>query len=302
MYNFSLYYQNVRGLRSKLFNLHSNFVLLSYDIYLLTETWLSDDRSLLSSNCSRGGGVLIAIKDTLRPAFIRPSMSNVEQLFIRISLHHGLSALISVVYIPPSADISQYDSYVKSVEDAWDSANCDLGMFFGDFNLPGVSWSSVNQSLVYSGAVNNKSSLIGDQFISMDFLQLNSIHNHSGSLLDLIFTNAHTASVEEAPDSLVPCDGYHPSLSFKFKVPIPLTMLDDKHSFRDFKNADYNAISLALSDNDWISTFIHQPADISASILQNSLIDSINRFVPLKTFRRSSFPAWISSKLKSLLF
>jgi len=44
-YCFNIYYQNVRGLRSKLFNLRTNFILLSYDAYILTETWLSDDIS-----------------------------------------------------------------------------------------------------------------------------------------------------------------------------------------------------------------------------------------------------------------
>lgn len=119
MYNLNFYYQNVRGLRSKLFNLHSNFVLLSYDIFLLTETWLSDDinnaelnfsgytifrcdRSIHSSNLSRGGGVLIAVRNNLRPQLVPTGVQNVEQLFVRISVTNELSALISVVYIPPS--------------------------------------------------------------------------------------------------------------------------------------------------------------------------------------------------------
>lgn len=40
-----IYYQNVRGLRTKIFNFISNLILLQYDIFVLTETWLSQDIS-----------------------------------------------------------------------------------------------------------------------------------------------------------------------------------------------------------------------------------------------------------------
>lgn len=175
-------------------------------------------------------------------------------------------------------------------------------MFFGNFNLPGTLWSSVRHGLTFSGIGNNKAYLIGDQFISMDFLQLNTILNRSGSCLDLCFSNARTVVIEEAPDSLVSCDSYHPPLSLKYNFPILLTIVEDKHSFRDFKNADYNSIAKSLSSNDWILIFNHQSADISTSLVQNSIIDSIHRFVPLKTFHRSSFLIWVSPKLNSLLF
>ncbi|KAL4098047.1 hypothetical protein QTP88_022719 [Uroleucon formosanum] len=155
---------------------------------------------------------------------------------------------------------------------------------------------------MFSGTINDKSSLIGDQFISMDFLQLNSIHNSSGSLLDLIFSDKKNISVEVAPVSLVPCDSYHPALSFNYQVPVPLIMLDDSHSFRDFNNADFDSIATALADNDWSTTFNIQPADLSATRLQESILDAIQRFVPLKSFRSSTFPSWVSPVLKSLLF
>ncbi|CAI6364355.1 unnamed protein product [Macrosiphum euphorbiae] len=136
----------------------------------------------------------------------------------------------------------------------------------------------------------------------MDFLQLNSIYNSSGSLLDLIFANKESISVDVAPVSLVPCDRYHPALSFNYQVPVPLFMLDDSHSFRDFNNADFDSIAKALADNDWSTTFNIQPADLSATRLQDSILDAIQRFVPLKPFRRSTFPSWVSPVLKSLLF
>jgi len=128
---------------------------------------------------------------------------------------------------------------------------------------------------MFSGTFNDKSSLIGDQLISMDFLQLNSIYNSSGSLLDLVFANKENISVDVTPVSLVLCDSYHPALLFNYQVPVPLIMLDDSHSFRDFNNADFDSIAKGLADNDWSTTFNIQPADLSATRLQESILDAI---------------------------
>jgi hypothetical protein len=75
----NLYYQNVRSLRTKLNSLHTNFILLSRDILILTETWLTSyisdaelgllgykifgcNRCKDTSDELRGGGISIAIK------------------------------------------------------------------------------------------------------------------------------------------------------------------------------------------------------------------------------------------------
>lgn len=81
-----------------------------------------------------------------------------------------------------------------------------------------------------------------------------------------------------------------------------ITMIEDKHPFCDFKETDDNAMTLSPSANNWIPSLYHQSADISASQVQNSLIDIIYCFIPLKSFHRSSFLKWVSPKLKSLLF
>jgi len=67
-------------------------------------------------------------------------------------------------------------------------------------------------------------------------------------------------SVNQASDNLVVYDSYHPALSFKYQVPVPLNTLDDHHVFC---NVNYASIALALTNNDWFVTFNRQPADIS---------------------------------------
>ena len=80
------YYQN--GLRTKLNTFRCNFILFdSYDIIILTETWLTPDignaelgfvgfhifrfdRNSYSSSSTRGGGLLIAVKSNLNASLI----------------------------------------------------------------------------------------------------------------------------------------------------------------------------------------------------------------------------------------
>lgn len=56
-------------------------------------------------------------------------------------------------------------------------------------------------------------------------------------------------SVDVAPVSYLPCDNYHPALSFNYQVLVPLIMLDDCHSFLDFNNVNFDSIAMALTDN-----------------------------------------------------
>lgn len=83
-YKLSFYYQNCRGIRSKLHLLYMNILSFSYDVIILSETWLTPnildnefiddryivfrcDRDRLATGKRDGGGVLIAVLRELRP-------------------------------------------------------------------------------------------------------------------------------------------------------------------------------------------------------------------------------------------
>eukprot|EP00102_Acyrthosiphon_pisum_P011327 XP_008180017.1 PREDICTED: RNA-directed DNA polymerase from mobile element jockey-like [Acyrthosiphon pisum] len=284
---FKIYYQNVRGLRSKLFNLRTNFILLSYDACILTETWLSDDisnselcldeylifrcdRNLRTSNCRRGGGSLIAVKKELRPNLITTSFDTCKHVFVRLTLASGLSVFLAGVYLPPGTNLSVYESHAEALDRVWRSYNFDLGLV----------------------------RLVGDQFSFIHFVQKNQILNNFGSLLDLIFSSNESTIVQQATDLLVPCDIYHPALSISCPFPSAPPMLDAQHTYYDFKNA---RIIHRLESIDWYNALDSRSADLSADFLQKSLLDCIRECVPLRNFRNSTFPIWVSSKLKKLL-
>lgn len=95
-YNLNIFHQNERGLRTKYTQLRSSYPLFcSYDIVILTETWLSSDfnkadlgltnicifgldRHHNNSNLSRGGGVLLTVKTSLKIPPVFSIVSNVK--------------------------------------------------------------------------------------------------------------------------------------------------------------------------------------------------------------------------------
>lgn len=86
----SIYYQNCRGIRTKLNTLYLNILANAYDVIVFTETWLTPDISdnefidqrYLVFRCDRdrivtqkkdGGGVLIAVSRELKPSCLARS-------------------------------------------------------------------------------------------------------------------------------------------------------------------------------------------------------------------------------------
>ena len=73
------------------------------------------DRNIKTSSFSRGGGVLIAIRKSLRSKPLILENNNIEILFILIKLHNQ-SVIISSVYIPHSHDRNiLFDPYLASL-------------------------------------------------------------------------------------------------------------------------------------------------------------------------------------------
>lgn len=148
----------MRGLRTKLFDLRCALLSVSavYDVVILVETWLIDsisdselgfddfnvfraDRCDANSNCLKGGGVLIAVRNCLLCRAVRTTVSNVEQLFVDIRLDHN-HLVVGAVYIPPSSNCHVYEAHCLTVEEVMiESLNANF-LIVGDYNLPHTRW------------------------------------------------------------------------------------------------------------------------------------------------------------------
>lgn len=316
----NLFYQNVRGLRTKLTNLKSIIPLFhSYDVIILTETWLHPDilsselglfnflvyrydRCPLTSSHGRGGGVLVAVRTSIKSFPIHEYTVHVEQLFVVISFG-SFKLLICAVYLPPSSSLPMYEAHTSSVEKVLSSISPSHILLCGDYNLPNINWVSSDSrlGLAASGNLSSMSSHLIDSFAFLNLFQLNRVHNSHGGLLDLVFSTSDKPSVTTALSSLVNPDSFHPPLCINY----PIEFYDPQpaiHSFRDFKSGDYTAISLFLDSFDWENTFLSLSLEESASLFNDVLLNAIDKYVPLKVFSPSKFPRWTSHHLKSLIF
>lgn len=112
------YYQNVRGLRSKIDNFFTATSDAAYDVIILTETWLNDhipspllfgqaysvyrkDRDPIRTGKSRGGGVLVAVSNKLA-SWLSPVKvdESLEQLWVCVSFGE-LTIYVGVLYLWP---------------------------------------------------------------------------------------------------------------------------------------------------------------------------------------------------------
>ena len=121
----------------------------TFDIIGLTETWLRD--STLNSEIlptgytiyrlnrpSRGGGVLLAVKETIVSQQLQ-SPSNLELLLVLISLHHPIT--ICLVYNPPNSS-AQYGQDLINFLLSF-STDPSSVIIMGDFNVPNINWSTL---------------------------------------------------------------------------------------------------------------------------------------------------------------
>lgn len=117
----SFYYQIVFGLKTKLLTLSLNTVLNDFDIISIFETWLSpnnnnaelnfknyktycSDKSTITSNCSRGGGILIAVNNKyfshiLPIRYFSLPISPIEHIFFIVKINFDCN-IFGNVYFP----------------------------------------------------------------------------------------------------------------------------------------------------------------------------------------------------------
>lgn len=155
----SVYYQNVRGLRSKTNVFFRNIMLVEFDVVCLTETWLLPgiyDSELFDSRynvyrCDRdyesrgnrfGGGVLIAVRRELSVrSYNRFSMPNAAAEVIEVTLNCNLRSGTRLIRIY-NAYFPHYHSHAECLGFFFDilsdthlSNPDDYYVITGDFNI-----------------------------------------------------------------------------------------------------------------------------------------------------------------------
>lgn len=319
-----MYYQNVRGLRTKIDEFFTAASESTYDVIVLTETWLDDaiescalfdgfavfrcDRSIENSNKNRGGGVLIAVRNGISATRITVADRSFEHVWTRLKLAN-CTLVIGAVYIPP--DRSTDERFMKRYTDIVDGIVCSQGtetnvIVFGDFNLRTLRWTLANDG--FCTVDHNATTLTGPITAFLDGMnlcnmrQLNCTKNHLGNTLDLVFVNEEIGDVfeiDEAVDPLIAIDLHHPPFAVLLSCDMPPRMYFEARDSRalNFRKADYDELRRSLETVDWSQVTMCDDLNVAVYRFTSLLHESFSHCVPC--FRPPVKPLWSTRELRN---
>lgn len=263
----SIYYQNTRGLRTKLPEFHYASTTNNFNIITLTETWLIDeiedsqlfnenytvhrrDRNRELTGLSMGGGCLVAINRLISNTRI-PEWENecpFENVWISVNKNKSNSKIyINTVYIPPNSNLSAHDDYFDHITQKVNTAPPDsLFIILGDFNMSSITWFNMgNYCEAFDFSGNIASGLI-NMINLTNMTQRNSVSNAQGRILDLLLSNIPTINVKRCAFPFVKEDQYHPSLEILVELSDVKFLKSIKNDKYNFFKGDYDSISMDL--------------------------------------------------------
>jgi hypothetical protein len=323
--NVLVYYQNVRGLRTKTSIFFRNLMMHDFEIICLSETWLLPgiyDTELFDNRyniyrCDRnyelrgdgfGGGVLIAVNRSLT---VRSSNSIVysdgasEVVNVSIALDPSPSSRVIHVYCGyfPHGRMHEasLSSFFDDVSDLVIKCPFDAFVLFGDFNISSAKWCPNNNTLLnVTGSDLLTESLIC--FLNFNGLsQFNHVPNKNNKQLDLVMSNS-SCIVTQCTSPLVPEDAYHPALEVKMQSIQISSMRSVPRIVRLFRQADYDNINKDLFMIDWCN--LHKSTDINEAVdyFYEKINYIISCHVPVRMLKHNSrSPPWFSSALHKII-
>lgn len=314
-----MYYQNVRGLRTKTHVFYRNLCCSSYDVIVLSETNLNssvrsselfDDRYNVYRRDREqfgfhreedGGGVLVAVIKKLQSKRINNWESMCEDLWILIDLSPSNKLALCAVYLRSPLKKSHLEHFManyNAVSENHSFSKCIIG----DINLSCIDW-----NLVYNSSVDYQLTPTAQEFIDFTMLnnlkQCNNVRNQTDRVLDLVLVDGPLFRVSESRCVLSKIDPYHPPLEINVALE-PGQNLKGNEAIKklNFRKADYDSINDFLGSIDW-NQVIGETGDVNDMLesFYEVVNSAVSRFVPLTKTKKNNYPPWFNKRLKKML-
>ncbi|XP_053686411.1 uncharacterized protein LOC128735952 [Sabethes cyaneus] len=319
-----IYYQNTRGLRTKIDDIFLTTRDCNFDIIILTETGLDDcinslqlfgdsfnvfrcDRSQLNSNKRRFGGVLIAVSNEHHSSIVETVSGRcLEQVCVCATVR-GKKFLICGVYVPPdrSNELETIEAHISSVSELCRKCSADETVLVcGDYNQPRICWTDGpdEAQLARNSYLTNASAALIDGMDYLNLRQANLHRNHLGRVLDLV-----CCSLEQQLDTdvcvapLLPVDLHHPPLVMPMKAAemnkcSSLVNTIGSSTALNYRKLNFDAFSDYFSNFNWGAMLANNNVDDMASYFCNTICQWLNANLPVA--KRPVSPPWSSPHLR----
>lgn len=289
---------NARSLRRKLTFFQSLVYSKSFDLFCVTETWLSPhilDSEILPTGYtiyrqdrgSRGGGVLVAISNRISSSHFPTSTSH-ELLVIHLAIKPD--TYICCAYLPPSSPVSLYTDTILPL--------CSLPrpsriILVGDFNLPDVDWPTLSSS-------SSNSISFCDLLFSLNLIQLVQDPTHiQGNTLDLVFTNFQDSLSDPITDQSSCKDlSDHHLITFNVQSQMLHTHHSTPSHSLNYSKADLDGLQSHLLDTDLDHCLLQSDANQIWSTIKDTILNACHLYVPKVQLPRSPSPKWFTAEIK----
>ena len=232
---------------------------------------------------------MLAVSNKL-PSRQVPSPHNIETVTVSISTSNT-DITCCMIYTPPNATTEYHRDLVKYLVTV--AALSTPVLIFGDFNLPGINWTT----LTGNSAVSNN---FCEFVFESNLIQLvNSPTHIRGNILDLVLTNSpdHVTNLTVHPPEYQCATSDHYLItfttSFKHLVSTPTT----KEVF-NYAKGDYNGLSEYLLSRDLSVLFNSSDVEEVWHLLRSYIISGMNLFIPKTRLCARQFPFWFIPQLR----
>lgn len=311
-----IYYQNVRGLRTKQDEIYSSLVDVEADIVALTETWLDyyhandsffppnfnvfrADRNY-SPTIQRGGGSAIAVRSDIKCVRRRNLELFPETVWIEVFRPGNKNLLIGNIYLSQCASSQDFDAYLESLSQRVNFLLTDV-LFIGDFNSSGVNWDMREFSPVI-GYYSKCRAVSLFNFVDLMNLEVKThLTNKPAFLnnnLDLVLTNCVMSTADA--EGLVSPDVYHCPFTMTVHDVDTVRVVNDRPIFR-FGRGNYRALYEDVRCTGWSNILLSDNLNSAVVEFQEVILRAISKHVPQSPPKSNKYPSWFSSEVIVLL-
>ena len=231
------------------------------------------------------GGVLLMIKDYLKPEVCENLQCNAEILWCNIFPTEQHCVTFGVVYRPERGKQHNLDIICESINRC-ENSDCIL---VGDFNFRDIDWVNVSSP-------HELDSIFISTLTENAFTQLVEEPTRGTNILDLVVTR-NSDLVENLVVSEHFSSSDHKSINFEICLPKP-RINEEARKVYLYSKGDYEAFNSEILNQDWESRFKHKSVEGKWKVFKDTYSEMLEKHVPHKLIKpgQKLDPPWTRSK------